>query len=104
MGRHKKAFSLLLVLTTDASKYDYGAVLSQKIKGVEKVIFLWSKKATPWKAKYDRNCMEIIILLPSRDAFKFCLYGKNFILRVDDQVLKHVFSATYNGPRGIVMR
>ena len=76
-------FSKRFILDTDASKDAIGAVLSQEVNGVEKVIAFGSRTLTKSERKYCVTRKELLAVVHFVKHFRHFLYGRPFIVRTD---------------------
>ena len=81
-----------LVLATDASPYGTGAVLSQIEDGVEKPIAFASKTLTTTQKRYSQLDREGLGVIFGISKFHKFLYGRKFILQLDNKPLSAIFS------------
>ena len=81
-----------LVLATDASPYGTGAVLSQIEDGVEKPIAFASKTLTMTQKRYSQLDREGLGVIFGITKFHKFLYGRKFILQLDNKPLTAIFS------------
>jgi len=95
-------FNEQFILDTDASHTAIGAVLSQKIDGVEHVIAYGSRTLSKSERKYCVTRKEMLALVHFVKHFRHYLYGKKFLLRTDHSSLKWLLS--FKDPEGQVAR
>ncbi|XP_046402877.1 uncharacterized protein K02A2.6-like [Ischnura elegans] len=81
---------LPLVLITDASPYGVGAVLCHVIDGVEKPIWCASATLTPAEKNYAQIEREALAIVFGVRRFHKFLYGQQFTIVTDAQVLKRI--------------
>ena len=81
-----------LVLETDASPYGTGAVLSQIENGQEKPLAFVSKTLTPAQRRYSQIDREGLGVIFGVTKFHKFLYGRKFILQLDNKPLTAIFS------------
>ena len=79
------------ILTTDASSYGIGAVLSQTDKGQEKVVSFFSRTLNESERKLPQIQREALAIVDSVKRFHKFLFGHRFILITDHQPLKSIF-------------
>lgn len=85
--------NLPLILATDASPYAVGAVLSHVYPdGSERPIQFASQTLTPVQQKYAQIDKEAYAIIFGIKKFYYFLYGRPFILYVDNQPLIQIFS------------
>ena len=80
-------FHLNFILETDASDNCIGAALMQKIDGKECPIAFYSRAMTVAEKNYDTSQKELLAIVKSMEHFKQFLYGKEFIIKTDNQPL-----------------
>lgn len=85
-------FTKDFILTTDSSLYAAGAILSQKINGVEKVIGYASKQLNPAERRYSTTERELLAVLFGVKYFNCYLYGRHFKIITDHKSLKWLLS------------
>ena len=81
-----------LVLATDASPYGTGAVLSQIENGQGKPLAFVSKTLTPAQRRYSQIDREGLGVIFGVTKFHKFLYGRKFILQLDNKPLTAIFS------------
>jgi len=88
------------ILGTDASDVAVGAVLSQKIDGVEKPIALYSAVLNRTQRNYCATRREVLAVVKSLQHFRHYLLGAKVILRTDHHSL--LWLRMYKNPTGIM--
>jgi hypothetical protein len=81
-------FEQPFVLTTDASNFALGGVLSQKVEGIEHPIAYASRTLNPAESNLDTTEKEVLAIIWCVKHFRPYLYGRKFTLRTDHQPLK----------------
>ena len=76
-------FSKTFKLTTDASEYAIGAVLTQEIDKMDMPIAYYSKIMTGIEQRYEVTEKECLAVLYAINNFRPYLYGREFILACD---------------------
>jgi len=76
------------ILDTDASEVTVGAVLSQKIDGIERPIAFFSRVMSETLRKYCTTRCELLDVVCAVQHFRHYLYGIKVILRTDHYSLK----------------
>jgi transposase InsO family protein len=76
-------------LTTDASDYAIGAVLSQKdeISGIERPIYFLSKSLDDCQRKYTVTEKELYAIIYALEKFRPYIYGRQFTIHTDHRAL-----------------
>jgi len=90
------------ILDTDASDVGIGAVLSQEIEGIEKVVAYYSKSLSQQERNYCTTRKEMLALVKAVKNFRYYLLGKHFIARTDHSALQWLTS--FKEPEGQVAR
>lgn len=85
-------FSKNFILTTDASNYAIGAVLSQGPIGKDKPIAFASRTLSKSEENYSTIEKELLAIVWSCSYFRPYLFGNKFILYTDHQPLTHIFN------------
>jgi transposase InsO family protein len=81
-----------LILATDGSPYGVGAVLSQLEDGIEKPIAFASKTLTPAQRGYSQLDREGLAVIFGVTKFHKFLFGRKFVLQLDNKPLTALFS------------
>jgi hypothetical protein len=81
-------------VTTDASDEGIGAVLSQEIEGIEKVIQFASKTLQPAEKKWCVREKEALAIIHACETFLPYLYGTKFIVETDHHSLQWLMKVT----------
>lgn len=89
-------FELPFILTTDASNYALGAVLSQVKDNMEKPIAFASRTLNKAEINYSTTEKEALAIIWAVEKFKPYLYGNKFKLITDHKPLTFIQSATKN--------
>lgn len=80
------------ILTTDASDFAIGAVLSQVDgNGIEEMIYTYSKAMDQAQKNYSVTEKELLAVLKSIEYFRHYLIGKPFLLRTDHKAIQYLF-------------
>jgi len=90
------------ILDTDASDFAVGAVLSQKIDGVERPIAFYSAVLNRTQRNYCATRREMLAVVKSLQHFRHYLLGAKVILRTDHHSL--LWLRMYKNPTGIMAR
>jgi len=90
------------ILDTDASEVAVGAVLSQKVDGVERPIAFFSRVMSETQKKYCTTCRELLAVVCAVQHFRHYLFGTKVILRTDHYSLKWL--RTFKTSEGILAR
>ena len=81
---HTKEFTL----TTDASNYALGAVLSQKVNNFDKLVAYASRTLNDAQSGYSTTEKELLAIVWATKHFRHFLYGKHFIIITEHKPLK----------------
>lgn len=95
-------FSLPFILDTDASDHAIGAVVSQRIGKVEKVVAYASRSLSKSERKYCVTRKELLALVYFVKYFRHYLYGQRFTIRTDHGSLRWLMK--FKNPEGQVAR
>ena len=95
-------FNQPFMVDTDASVERLGAVLSQYVSGVERVIAFASRSLSKAERKYCATRHEILALVWAIKHFCPYLYGRHFTVRTDHASLRWLQS--FHEPEGQVAR
>jgi len=90
------------ILDTDATEVVVGAVLSQKIDGIERPIAFFSRVMPETQCKYCTTRRELLAVVCTVQHFRHYLYGTKVILCTDHYSLKWL--RTFKTPKGILAR
>lgn len=85
------------VVTTDASDYGLGAVLSQVRDGVDTPIAFASRSLTPTERKYSTGEKEALACVWACNKWYTYLWGRHFVLRTDHKALVTMLSTRGTG-------
>lgn len=83
-------FDKPLILTTDASGYALGAVLSQLQENIERPIAFASRTLNDAETRYATNEKEALAIIWAVNKFKPYLYGAKFTLVTDHKPLTFI--------------
>lgn len=86
-------FSRPFTLTTDASKYAVGAILSQVFDGAEHPVAYASRQLNEAEQKYGATEQECLAVVWAVRHFRCYLYGRHFKIITDCQPLKWLMNA-----------
>ncbi|KAL5506599.1 hypothetical protein EMCRGX_G008281 [Ephydatia muelleri] len=95
-------FNQPFMVDTDASGEGLGAVLSQYVSGVERVIAFASRSLSKAERKYCATRREMLALVWAIKHFRPYLYGRRFTVRTDHASLRWLQS--FHEPEGQVAR
>jgi hypothetical protein len=87
-------FEQPFVVSTDASDDGLGAVLSQKIDGVERVVQYASRTLQPAEKKWCVREKEALAIIYSCETFRPYLYGTKFTVETDHHSLQWLMKVT----------
>lgn len=90
------------ILDTDASDTGIGAVLSQEVDGLERVVAYASRALTKQERKYATTKKELLGVVAFTKYFKHFLLGKEFLLRTDHNSLRWLHN--FHGIEGQLAR
>jgi len=90
------------ILDTDASDVAVGAVLSQKVDGVERPIAFFSRVMNTTQRNYCTTRRELLAVICALHHFSHYLLGNKVVLRTDHHSLKWL--QTFKRPEGILAR
>ncbi|KAF9756187.1 Retrovirus-related Pol polyprotein from transposon, partial [Nosema granulosis] len=80
------------ILTTDASDYGIGAVLTQKDRNnKERMVSAFSKKLDKCQRNYSVTDKELLALVKGVERYRHYLLGRPFILKTDHQALTYLW-------------
>ena len=80
------------ILDTDASTNSIGAVLSQSVNGIEKVIHFASNTLSPTERNYCTTRRELLAVIRYLRQFRHYLIGRHFVIRTDHKSLMWLMS------------
>lgn len=86
-------FGDTFIVTTDASDYAVGAVISQGNIPYDKPIQYFSKTLGPAQIKYSTIEKELLAIVWAIENFRHYLYGREFLVITDHKPLTYLFSA-----------
>lgn len=89
-------FDLPFILTTDASNYAIGAVLSQIQDKVERPIAFASRTLTKCETNYSTIEKEALAIMWGVNKFKPYIYGNKFTLFTDHKPLQYIKNCNKN--------
>jgi len=90
------------ILDTDASDVAVGAVLSQRVDGIERPIAFFSRVMNVTQRNYCTTRRELLVVICALQHFRHYLLGTKIILRTDNHSLKWL--QTFKRPEGILAR
>ena len=85
---HTPNFSLPFVVQADASGRGLGAVLSQRVRGVDRPVVYISRKLSEREARYSTVERECLAIRWAVDALRYYLLGRPFTLCSDHAPLQ----------------
>ncbi len=88
-----------MYVSSGASKYGIGAVLTQVKNGQEKPISFASRLLSPAERKYSAGGKEALAAIWSKEKWHYFLYGRKFTHRTDHSALEALLT---RGTKGIV--
>ena len=80
-------FDIPFILTTDASAYAIGFVLSQEFPDGEHPIAYGSRSLKGAELNYSNTDREMLAVVKGVEHFRTYLYGRHFIIRTDHQAI-----------------
>ncbi len=83
-------FSKPFILTTDASGYAIGAVLTQLQQGKERLIACTSRTLTKSEKNYSNPDRETLAVVNGVEAFKSYLWGNKFTIYTDNSAISAI--------------
>lgn len=89
-------FDCPFILTTDASGFALGAVLSQMQESVERPIAFASRTLSDTESRYATNEKEALAIIWAVNKFKPYLYGQKFTLITDHKPLTFIKTSDKN--------
>lgn len=92
-------FSKPFNLTTDASNYAIGAVLSQGPTGSDKPVAFASRTLNKAETNYSTTEKELLAIIWATKYFRPYLFGRKFTLYTDHKPLTYMFSTKDGNPR-----
>ena len=90
------------ILDTDASDVAVGAVLSQRLDGIERPIAFFSRVMNVTQRNYCTTRRELLAVICALQHFRHYLLGNKIVLRTDHHSLKWL--QTFKRPEGILAR
>ncbi|MGL5690887.1 MAG: RNase H-like domain-containing protein, partial [Bacteroidales bacterium] len=92
--RAQPNFANKFILTTDASNYAIGGILSQQNSdGKEEMIYAYSKGLDKAQLNYSVTDKELLAVVKCLEHFRHYLIGKEFLLRTDHKALEYLWNA-----------
>lgn len=89
-----------MVLTTDASSFAIGVVLSQRdAHGKEEILYCYSRCITEAEKNYSVTEKELLAVVKGIQNFRHYLLGTSFILNTDHKALEHLNTAKNDNSR-----
>ena len=95
-------FTRPFIVSTDASNYGLGGVLSQDFDGKILPIAYTSRTLNESETNYSTTQKEMLAILFSVETFRPYLYGRKFTLETDHQPLTWLYS--FNKPNSKIVR
>lgn len=89
----------LFIVDTDACLEGIGGCLNQDFDGKDKPVDIYSKHLTPTEQRYSTYERELMAMVKSIIHFKYYVYGREFLVRVDHQPLVYLHTQTNLTPR-----
>ncbi|KAF9762429.1 Retrovirus-related Pol polyprotein from transposon [Nosema granulosis] len=94
LERNQPDFTKPFILTTDASDYGIGAILSQiKEDGRERMISAFSKNLDKAQLNYSVTDKELLAVVKGIENYRHYLLGAQFVLRTDHKALAYLWEA-----------
>ena len=90
------------ILTTDYSKDNLGAIMSQVQEGQERKISASGRKTTSFEKNYASHKGELATIIYGLRHFEHILRFRPFVVRTDSGALKHLHNL--KDPKGIMAR
>lgn len=90
-------FKETFYVTTDASHYAVGAVLSQGTYPNDRPIQYFSKTLGPAQINYSVTHKELLSIIMAIEEFRHYLYGREFVVITDHKPLTALFKQNVNG-------
>lgn len=97
-------FDKQFIVTTDASQFAVGAVLSQKQNGKDKPLAFASRTLTKTETNYSTIEKELLAIIFAVKYFRPYIYGRKFLLVTDHKPLTYIFSMSHENARLIRWR
>ena len=91
--------NLDVCITTDASGYGIGAIMTQMIDGQERIVSCISRKLSEAERKYSTGEREALACVWAIERWHTYLWGRHFTLRTDHQALVTLLSTSGTGHR-----
>lgn len=85
-------FGDTFIVTTDASDYAVGAVLSQGDMPKDKPIQYFSKTLNDAQARYSTTEKELLAIILAVEVFRHYVYGREFLIVTDHKPLCYLFN------------
>lgn len=92
-------FEQLFYVTTDASNFAIGAMLSQGELPYDRPIHFFSRTLSETQKRYSTIQKELLAIVEAIKAFRVYLYGRFFILITDHKALCYLFNMRDCGSR-----
>lgn len=88
-----------LIITTDASRYGVGSILSLVDKeGVERPVFFHSASLSEAQKNYSQTDLEALAIVVAVKRFHKYVFGRKFCIRTDHKALEYIFHPNRNIP------
>lgn len=85
-------FGNSFIITTDASNYAVGAILSQGELPRDRPIQYFSKTLNEAQSRYSTTEKELLSIILAIEQFRHYIYGREFIITTDHQPLCYLFN------------
>lgn len=87
-----------IYITTDASPYGIGAILSQILEGKERIVMCMSSSLNKSEQNYAHIQKEALAVVVAVKKFHKYIYGRKFTLICDSKPLKYIFDTNKQLP------